>query len=567
MEGPNTGACLFINGKLIAMAEEERFVRVKSASEMFPSNAIKYCLKEGGLKLRDVQIVATAWDHDKYPKQMDEHMRSISERDLDQYADLFEGIIHNKLSPELAKFSIMIALKKIDHNATPEIKWYPHHLCHAASVHYLSGFNDSAILVMDGSGEEIATTTWHGENEELNLVNEWQLPDSLGWFYASLTEWLGFKAYSGEGKVMGLAAYGKAMLDFREKLNQFCMPDQDQVYKVDPSYVYYGERKYSRKFTNKLVDLLGLPRQPETEISDFYINAAYETQFKLEEVACELSRKLLDIVETNNLCVSGGVAMNCKMNGVLSQLPRVDNIFINPASHDSGSALGAALLAGREQGVVVNKTKLEHAYWGPSFSDDEIESVLSHCQLKYKKIDNIAIEVAGRLENGEIVGWFQGRAEFGARALGGRSILANPQLPDMKDTINSRVKYREGFRPFAPSMIEEVKDKYMKDPKYSPFMILAYWFKEEFSDLFPSIVHIDGSVRPQTVSLKTNPLYWEMINHFGKLTGHPIVLNTSFNVRGEPIVGTPHDAIRCFFSTGMDSLAIGSYIINKDYNK
>ncbi|MDG1144346.1 MAG: carbamoyltransferase C-terminal domain-containing protein, partial [Burkholderiales bacterium] len=209
------------------------------------------------------------------------------------------------------------------------------------------------------------------------------------------------------------------------------------------------------------------------------------------------------------------------------------------------------------------KTKLEHAYWGPSFEDNEIETALKHCGIRYRKSENIASEVAGLLAKGEIVGWFQHRAEFGARALGARSILANPQIANMKDKINARVKYREGFRPFAPSMIEEVMDEYMERPKKSPFMILAYSFKEKFRETFPSIVHVDGTVRPQTVSRRANPLYWQMINTFGELTGHPIVLNTSFNVRGEPIVGTPLDALRCFFSTGMDSLAVGSFLVTK----
>ena len=309
---------------------------------------------------------------------------------------------------------------------------------------------------------------------------------------------------------------------------------------------------------------MGDPRQPEGDLTDFYIDAAYETQLRLEEVSRELTRDLLKKTGSSNLCVSGGVAMNCKMNGMLSQMPGVDNIFINPASYDSGAALGAALLAVHEYDEPAKKMTLDHAYWGPSFLDEDIEVALQHCGLRYYQSDNVALDVAERLSRGEIVGWFQGRAEIGARALGARSILANPQLHKMKDIINARVKYREGFRPFAPSMIEEAMDKYMVNPKNSPFMILAYSFKKEFSELFPSIVHVDGSVRPHTVSKETNPLYWKMINIFGDITGHPIVLNTSFNVRGEPIVGTPLDAIRCYFSTGMDALAIGSFVLSKN---
>ncbi len=563
VEGPNTGACLFRDGKLTAMAEEERFVRIKRASEMFPTNAIEYCLREAGIGLRDVAFVATAWDHDRYPEIVDRHMKSIPDRSRDPMADRVEGIIHAKLSPDVTRLNLQVGLSRIDAGADPKILWHPHHLCHAASTHYLSGFEESVILVMDGSGEEVATTTWRGRGAEIEAIEEWKLPDSLGWFYAALTEWLGFKAYSGEGKVMGLAAYGKSSPEVAEKLKRFCIPDETRVYRVDPTYVYYGARSYSRKFTDKLVDLLGPPRRPEAELTEYHIDVAYETQRRLEEVAIGLTERLLAQANSGNLCISGGVAMNCKMNGILSTLPGVDRVFINPASHDSGTALGAALLTLRDCGASPVQNVLTHAYWGPNFSDEEIQDDLSHCGLRYRKSENIARETAEELSKGKIVGWFQGRAEFGARALGGRSILANPMQPDMKDVINARVKYREPFRPFAPSMIEEVRDRYLVDSKDSPFMILAYPVREESRGLFPSIVHFDGTVRPQTVSKKTNPLYWETINAFGEITGHPVVLNTSLNVRGEPIVGTPRDAIRCFYSTGMDTLAIGSFLVTK----
>jgi carbamoyltransferase len=563
MEGPNTGACLFDNARLIAMAEEERYIRVKSASEKFPSNAIQSCLKTAGLRLRDIDVIATGWDHDKYPAGLDIHMGSIDGRERDPHADRIESIIHNKLAPEEATFSIELACKRIDPQARPKISWYSHHQCHVASVHYLSGFESSATLVMDGSGEEVATSSWACVGDELSLVQDWKLPHSLGWFYAAMTEWLGFKAYSGEGKVMGLAPYGSENLEVREMLGRFLKNDEQFTYSLDPSYVYYGPRSWSRKFTDKLVDLLGEPRQPEGELSNYHLDVAYETQRRLEDISIALAKNLLAETRESRLCVSGGVAMNCKMNGLLSNIPGVEEIFINPASHDSGCALGAALLAIRDAGENPRLNVLKHAYWGPSYSDDEIGEVLDHCGVQRKYCPDIADEVARRLAEGQIIGWFQGRAEFGARALGGRSILANPQLADMKDVINAKVKYREAFRPFAPSMLEEVKEEYMVNPKDSPFMILAYPFKKEFADQFPSVVHVDGSVRPQTVNKQSNPLYWNMIKSFGDRTGHPIVLNTSFNVRGEPIVSTPLDAVRCFFSTGMDALALGSYIVTK----
>ena len=351
MEGPNTGACLFRDGVLMAMAEEERFVRVKRASERFPSRSLQYCLTEAGVRLRDVAAVAVAWDHDRYPDAMSGFMQAIPGRDRDPLADRVESIIHNKLAPDLARFTIDVALRRIDAEAAPEVRWYPHHLCHAASVHYLSGFETSAVLVMDGSGENVATTQWWGEKDRLDQLDEWTLPDSLGWFYAAITEWLGFSAYSGEGKVMGLAAYGKSDAELTRKLERLCIPDDDRVYRVDPTFVYYGRRSHSRHFTDKLVDLLGPPRLPEAEITAHHIDVAHNTQSRLEAVAIALATRLVGRTGNGNLCISGGVAMNCKMNGVLSNLPSVDRVFINPASHDSGAALGAALLACRDHGV------------------------------------------------------------------------------------------------------------------------------------------------------------------------------------------------------------------------
>ena len=548
----------------MAVGEEERFTRVKRASGQFPSNGIRYCLKEAGLGLRDVSYLATAWDHDKYPAYMNERMAAIPGRDRDAHADAMEGVIHTQLSPALARFNIEVGMKQIDPQAACKILFFPHHLCHAASVHFLSGFDESGVLVLDGSGEDIASSTWRGHGDEIEALDSWHLPDSLGWFYAALTEYLGFSAYSGEGKVMGLAAYGKPNSEIAAKLRRFCMPDSERIYRVDPTYVYYGERTYSRRFTDRLVELLGPPRTKESELSDYHIAIAYETQKLLEEISEALARDLIEKSGSRNLCISGGVAMNCKMNGVLSRLPGVENVFINPASYDSGAGIGAGLLALKHVNMSPRRNVLSHAYWGPSFSNDEIKEVLEHCRIAFRRSDNVAEEAAQMLAEGKIIGWFSGRAEFGARALGARSILANPLLPDIKERVNARVKYREAFRPFAPSLIEEAQADYLVESSDSPFMILAFEVKEELKKLFPGIVHVDGTVRPQSVSRKTNPNYWALINAFGQKTGHPVILNTSFNVRGEPIVNTPLEALRCFYSTGMDALVMEQFIVEKD---
>lgn len=564
MEGPNTGACLLRDGELVAMVEEERFSRVKRASEAFPARSVRYCLQTAGLRLRDVEVVATAWDHGKYPDFMDRHMRAIPERSRDPHADLFEGLSHAALSEQAARFKLAIGLRAIDPEARCRVSFYPHHYCHAASVHFYSGFRESSILVVDGSGEELATTTWRGDGARLEALESWSLPNSLGWYYAAITEFLGFEAYDGEGKVMGLAPYGRPDPQIAEKLRLFCQPEAGGGYRVDPTYVYYGPRTHSRKFTDRLTDLLGPPRLPDAPLTAYHQSVAYEAQKLLEEVAVGLTLRLLERTGTEDLCLSGGVVMNCKMNGVLSNLPGVRNVFINPASHDSGAAMGAAVLAHIELGGVPAVAPLRHAAWGPEFTDAQIEAALRHCHLRHRRCANIAETTAELLAAGKIVGWFQGRAEFGARALGGRSILASPLIRDMKDVINARVKYREGFRPFAPSMIEEVRDRYLVNPKDSPFMILAYEMKDEYKELLPAVVHVDGTVRPQTVSRAVQPLYWSMLGAFGRRTGHPIVLNTSFNIKGEPIVNSPLEAIRCYFSTGMDALAIGNFLLTKE---
>lgn len=562
LEGPNTGACLFGDGKMIAMVEEERFVRVKRATNQFPVGSIRYCLHEAGIELPEVSIVAVGWDHRKYPDEMNHHMKSIAGRNLDRYADTAESLIHNALDLNWALFNIRNGLHQIDTRTEPEIRFYSHHECHAASVHYLSGFEKSSVLCLDGSGEEIATSTWLGDGDDLKQLEVWNLPDSIGWYYAAITEFLGFKAYSGEGKVMGLAAYGRHDETIAKKLRSVITPTSEG-YRLDPTFIYYGERNWNRRFTDQMVDLLGTPRLPDTELTSYHENVAFEAQCLLEEIGTHLARRLIRQTRVSKLCVSGGVAMNCKMNGVISQMPEVEEVFINPASHDSGTAMGAALLATRDEGISPRLNKLDHPYWGPGFSDKQIEDALKACKLEYETVDDPAIAAAEMLNNGSIVGWFQGRMEFGARALGHRSILANPTILDMKNQINRQVKFREPFRPFAPSMTEEVTDNYMIDAHESPFMILAYWVRDGFDKVLPSIVHVDKTVRPQTVNRSINESYWRLIDEFGARSGHPVVLNTSFNIRGEPIICTPNEAIRCFYATGMDAMCIGPYVLRK----
>jgi len=380
-----------------------------------------------------------------------------------------------------------------------------------------------------------------------------------------MTEYLGFKPYNDEGKVMGLAPYGRRDGGIAQKISRV-LSFADGTYSVDPSYLTLGRHTFGKYFSDRMVDLLGAPRPRESALGDVHKAIAYETQDALERCVTGIADRLMEQTGMDTLCLAGGVCMNCKMNGVLHNNPRVKNIFVQPVSSDAGTALGAALTLSARFGENP-RFKLEHAYWGPGYSDGEIVKCLEEYKLPYKKVDNVETVVARLLAEGKFVGWFQGRLEMGARALGNRSILADPRRADVKDRLNNQVKHREGFRPFAPSLLSEAKAEFLENASDSPFMILAYRVREDKRRLIPAVVHVDDTVRPHTVEKHVNPRYWKLIKEFESLTGIPLILNTSFNVRGEPIVCSPGDALRCFYGTGLDALAIGDYVLTKSEGK
>ena len=591
--GWNPGACLLMDGKLIAFAEEERFTRLKGSHGFFPGKAIEYCLREGKLGLSDVHRIAFAWDASRYPYQVLGAMagqylkyRSAAakaytrEKSRSSVLTAFANIL--KWTPAKLREEIKLGLRAQGFKGDiPPIEFISHHLSHAYSTYFCSPFKEAVVLTLDGHGEDYCTQLAIGTGEQLTVKESVLIPHSLGWFYAAFTEYLGFIPYRDEGKLMGLAALGEERREqnpWRDRLKKI-IRTANGTYEVDPISTRIGGHYYGERFTDALTKFI-TDFDPEMEPIAYgeksmidgqvqskyllpkYIDLAWAVQDKLEEVAKAIATRAVRHYGIANLCVAGGVALNCKMNGELLHSTPTERIFVQPAAHDAGASIGAAMVVAQMHGDSI-RNELEHVYYGPGYSNDEIRTALDGCKIAYTPCDNIAERVAESLAEGKIVGWFQGRMEFGARALGGRSILANPVIPGIKDQVNHQVKYRESWRPFCPSLCTEYKDEYLEGAAEAPFMIVAFPVHPDKRELIPATVHVDGTVRPQTVSKTVNPLFYQLIETLGKHTGHPVVLNTSFNVRGEPIICTPLEAVRCYFSTGMDALAIGDFLLQK----
>lgn len=529
----NNAACILVDGELVAMAEEERFNRIKHAPRMPPTLSIHYCLQQANLELDEVDYIAIGFDH--YRDVACANLRSgLSLSNLKQAATwFFEGWAYQNMLP-------------LDGFSADRIVFVNHHLAHAASAFFASGFNEAMILSVDGSGGSESGILGVAHDREIEILHRIPNRGSWGLIYEEVTEKLGFRRHSGEGKVMGLSAYGH--------------PDPEGLPFIDWDETIPAINPKRRK-----AFMSGLLERPKgAPISQEHKNLAATLQYSLEKAAIRMVEWLYDQSKIPNLCLSGGTALNCSMNGKLASLPFVRNIFIQPAAHDAGTALGAALE------VYVEKTgkrpawTMEHAYWGPSFSNEQIETVLKQSEgIQYWRSENIAREAAEAIAEGKILGWFQGRMEVGPRALGNRSIIADPSRADMKDRVNKQVKNREPWRPFAPSMLDLTIDQYLVDPRPSPFMILAFDTKEQSREQIQSAIHVDKTCRPQSVRKEHNPRYWQLISEFEKLTGIAAVLNTSFNLNTQPIVNTPEHAVRTLLDSGLEGLAIGDFIVKK----
>jgi carbamoyltransferase len=591
--GENPAACLLRDGKITSFVEEERFTRLKGSDGLFPKGAVTYCLTEQNLTLQDIDFIAFGWDSNKYPWEMlrgftfnylKYRSRANSAFQVNKKSSsiitAFESIV--EFHPDRIKAHIQEGLRDAGFfGKIPEIKFVNHHLAHAYSSYFCSPFQKAGILTIDGSGEDMCTQLYIAEGEKIKVVESYPIPHSLGWFYAAITQYLGFTPYRDEGKVMGLAALGES----RRHTNKWCEPLSKILkittsgYEIDPIYTKVGGHFYGSRFTDAFYKLLtdvdalmvpvayGEKAEKDGEVIskyllDNYIDLAWAAQRLLEKAAVSLAKKLVNNYGVENICLAGGVAMNCKMNGEVLRQSGCKEIFVQPASSDGGTALGAAMIVAQQVGDNI-RNPLNHTYYGPEFSNAEIKSTLDMAKVDYEEVNDPAELAAGLLEEGKMVSWFQGRMEFGARALGGRSILASPVFPEIKLKVNKEVKYREDWRPFCPSMIKEVSEKYLVDPGDGKFMIVACPIKQDIKEQVPSIVHVDDTVRPQLVSEHVNPLFHSLISNLGKKTGSPVVLNTSFNVRSEPIICTPLEAVRCFYSNGLDALIVGNFLLKK----
>ena len=546
----DSSACLVRDGELQFAVAEERISRQKHDSS-FPLNAIQSCLEFARIRPDQIDEVCFGW---QAPGPEYRH-------DLKLYATGQWPITYLNFLNATRHFVSMWhqnggANRFRQHfgASRARIRFVDHHLAHALSTYSYSGFDDAAVVVLDGHGAWEATSIWHGRGGRLDHVLTIPFPNSIGLFYGEFTEFLGFQRNADEWKVMGLAPYGQPGVD----LSPFIDP-QDSPYRVHTKKLI-GENAGS---FSGMIPLLGPARLAESEIDNHHKNVAYAVQDMCEQAMFSVVRMALQKTGTKNLCLAGGVALNSKANGKIVASGLIEKLFVQPAASDDGVALGAALAPFLDGGARLPVRPMRHAYLGPSFDDVAIETALKTYKIRYSPLSDPAATGAEMLSQGKILGWYQGRMEFGPRALGNRSILADPRDPEMNIKVNNAVKFREWWRPFAPSFKKEAAPEYLESAYDSPFMILTAQVRPEKRSVIPSVTHVDGSARPQTVEKEINPLYYRLIDEFGNRTGVPVVMNTSFNLRGEAIVHTPTDAIRTFFSSGMDALLLGSFLVEK----
>jgi carbamoyltransferase len=546
----DSSACIVRDGELLFAVAEERISRLKHDSR-FPRLAIQACLEFARVRAEHLDEVCFGW----------QTAGPVYRHDLKLYALGKWPITYLNVLNSTRHFASMWhqesgAKRFAQHfgESKARMRFVDHHLAHAISAYAFSGFEDAAVVVMDGRGAWEATSIWHGSKGRLQHVATIPFPDSLGLFYSEFTAYLGFQRNSDEWKVMGLAPYGQPGVN----LDAFIDPE-GAPYRVKTQHLIgNGDGAFS-----SMTPALGPPRTPESEITERHKNIAYAVQDACERAMISVVRMAVEKTRSRNLCLAGGVALNSKANGKILASGLINQIFVQPAASDDGVALGAALASYLDDGGRLPNKAMRHAYFGPEFDVRAIESALQTYKLRYTHLSDAAATAAELLSKGKILGWFQGRMEFGPRALGSRSILADPRDPEMNTKVNNAVKFREWWRPFAPSLKKEAAADFLESATDSPFMILTAQVRPEKRSVIPAVTHVDGSARPQTVEKELNPLYWRLIHEFGKRTGVPVVMNTSFNLRGEAIVHTPTDAIRTFYSSGMDALVIGSFLVEK----
>lgn len=560
----DTSACLLQDGRIVAAVEEERFTRQRHAWRQMPHHASRYCLDVAGIELDEVDYVVTAWN----AQTGEDHVQALPNREalLRQAREL-----HRLFPSNIFPCKAFPALARVNH-----------HLAHAASAFRCSGMDEATILVIDGRGEQVATSIFLGKDNHIRLIREFDITDSLGFFYLAVTRFIGFGGW-GEGKTMGYAPYGAPRYDF-----EYIQPTADG-YRIDwdralphldqessrgdctleimAAWMSRLEQQFGEPNLNRAMLDLNTARLHEPfQEAQIYRDIAASAQKKLEEIVLHLAQRAIAETGCRNLVLAGGVALNCVTNGRLITSNTVDQIFIQPAAQDAGTSMGAALELYAQLGYTSHQS-MQHASFGPAYTNQVVRETLEHVGLPYSDCSDPASTAAKLLAENKVVGWFQGALEWGPRALGNRSILANPAPEGMRDYLNSQVKHREPFRPYALALPLETADTLFERWYPSPFMLLNFEVKAEHQAKVKEGIHRDGTTRPQTVERQQNPLYWSMLSQFTQLTGIPGVINTSLNDHGAPLVCTPYDALRTFYSTALENLIIGNFLLQKDHRK
>jgi len=531
--GHHDGAAVLLrDGELIAAAEEERFTLAKHARGELPRGAIGFCLKQAGITMRDVDwICSPLRTYTNYSRRLTEYFR-------------------------------------YQFGHSPKIELYDHHLCHAASSFYGSGFSEATVACFDFSGDSSSGLVAHMKGNDLKVLTRFGRHNSLGLYYGILTQYLGYQMTNDEYKVMGLSSYGVP-----EYLDQFAsiLRPNGMDYELDAAldkrqrdaeiYTSDFSTRQERIFTERLEDILGPRRVRGQALDQRFTNIAASGQKQLEIVTTQVVRSAIEATGCADVCLAGGVALNCKMNMEIAAEPSVGRLYVPPVPHDAGVALGAAMMKCVEGGHKI--APLTHAYWGPEYSNDAIKDTLDKIGARYEVLDDPVARCVTDLVDQKTVGWFQGRMEYGPRALGNRSILADPRSAGMKDRINLGIKYREEFRPFCPSVQYEHQSDYFEDAFDAPFMVVTFPVNDRVKEMIPAVVHVDGTARIQSVHPETNPMYSRLIGEFGKASSVPILINTSLNINEQPTVNAPLEALHTYFCSGLDVLFLGPYRLAK----
>lgn len=560
-----SSACLIEDGKIIAAVAEERLSRDK-LTRAFPQKAIDYCLKEAGIEMKDVDFIASSWNPGVYLEKYNPLYSGKRRNHLEQLYSVPDNVMHFYDRPSVDYVKQEIGGDFGECN----IYYVTHHRAHAANGFFLSPFESAAILTADAQGEFESVTYCHGKGKQIEHIKSINYPHSLGALYATFTEHLGFRSNSDEWKVMAMASFADGNNEFYDLIKENVVRfSEEGTFELNLSFFKGYLHEQPSIYTDLFLKVFGPARKRDSEITEKHYKIAAALQKISEELAVYMLTWLHEKTGEDNVVLSGGFFMNSVFNGRVLELTPFKKVFISSCPDDSGNCFGAALYLYNH---ILGNERIEpmtHNYYGPEYNNKQIEEALRGYNLKYEISDDIASDGAKLIADGNVVGWFQGRMEFGQRALGARSILADPRRKDMQEKVNLAVKFREGFRPFAPAVIEERQKEFfeMGDGGDVPFMEKVYPVAKEKRDLIPAVVHVDGSGRMQTVYKKTNPVYHSLIKKFGEITDIPVVLNTSFNLNGEPVVSSPKDAIRTFYSCGLDVLIIGDFIVRKEGEK